>query len=110
MRIEVRTRNLAGAEGLRQHAGRRLRFALGRFDTVVERVRVRLEDINGPRGGVDKRCRIVVNLKAAGEVVVEDTDASAQALLDRSAERVGRMVQRRIERLRDPSARRSVAA
>lgn len=100
MRIEVRGRNLAETTGLQHHVERRLRFALGRFAGAVGRVTVRVEDLNGPRGGVDKRCRLVVALTPRGELIIEDEDADVRALLDRSAERAGRAVERRLGRRR----------
>jgi hypothetical protein len=39
---------------LPDHIERRLRFALARFGSRVERVIVFLHDRNGPRGGIDK--------------------------------------------------------
>jgi ribosome-associated translation inhibitor RaiA len=104
MRIEVRGRHLEVAEELRRHAERRLRFALGRFTGAVGRVTVRVEDINGPRGGVDKRCRLVVALAPRGELIIEDEDVDLRALLDRSAERAGRAVERRLARRRNARA------
>jgi hypothetical protein len=100
MRIEVRGRKLDDPIGLQRHAERRLRFALGRFAAAVGRVTVRVDDVNGPRGGVDKRCRLVVALAPRGEVIIEDEDADVRALLDRSAERAGRAVERRLGRRR----------
>jgi hypothetical protein len=99
MRIEVRGRHLQTADPQRQ-VERRLRFALGRFSGAVGRVTVRVEDINGPRRGVDKRCRVVVALAPRGELIIEDEDADVRALRDRSAERAGRAVERRLGRCR----------
>ena len=100
MRIEVRGRHLAETADLQRHVERRLRFALGRFSGAVGRVTVRVEDVNGPRGGVDKRCRLVVALAPHGELIIEDEDADVRALLDRSADRAGRAVERRLGRRR----------
>ena len=101
MRLELRGRHLAVSSSLRQQAERRLGFALGRFGGLVERVALRVEDVNGPRGGIDKQCRVVVGLRRAGEVVVEAADGDVYVLIDRAAQRAGRAVRRRVERLRE---------
>lgn len=100
MRVELRARSITINDGLRAHAERRLRFALGRFGPSISRVCLRLDDVNGPRGGIDKSCRLLVGLVQGGEVIVEDADGDLRVLIDRSAERAGRAVERRLERLR----------
>ena len=93
-------------EGLREHTQRRLQFALGWANHDVRAVSVRLSDINGPRGGRDKRCRIRVPFPGTRNVVIEDTEADLYVAIDRAAERAERAVVRRLERLREfPHAR-----
>jgi len=83
---------------LRSHAERRLRFALTRADSHVQRIVVRLCDINGPRGGEDKRCQLQVLLTGLPDVVVEDTEADLYFAIDRAADRAGRSVMRKLGR------------
>ena len=104
MRVTIRGRGVTLDETVRRHAERRLRFALGRFGASVRAVTMRLDDVNGPRGGVDTRVRLVVGLAPRGEVILEDEDATLVPLLDRSADRIGRAVERRLDRLRDRPA------
>jgi hypothetical protein len=59
---------------------------------------VRLTDVNGPRGGFDKRCRIAVALVPRGEVMVEGSGDDPFALITDAAKRVGRAVRRELER------------
>ena len=101
MHLDIRGQNLTLTPSLLEHIEWRLRFALGRFDGRVTRVAVRVADVNGPRGGVDKRCRIAVRVRPAGEIVVEDTCPDLYAAIDAAAGRIGRSVQREIERLQD---------
>ena len=49
---------------------RRLAFAFGRFGPLLRRVAVRLTDLNGPRGGVDKACPLAVTLEPASVVLL----------------------------------------
>ena len=58
-------------ESLHDAVTRRLYFALGRFAPQIERVTARVGDMNGPRGGVDKQCRIEVKLRGLETVVRE---------------------------------------
>ncbi len=98
MRVEIRRRRLEVSDYLRAHIERRLRAALGRFERRVGQIRVYLRDVNGPRGGVDKRCRIVVHLPPCGRAVVSGAGDDAYAVVTRTAERSGRAVKRRLQR------------
>jgi ribosome-associated translation inhibitor RaiA len=61
---------------LRNEIERRLAAAFGRIEGWVHKADVALDDINGPRGGVCKRCRVVVTTTGMGQVVVTETHAS----------------------------------
>ena len=58
------------ATRLRGVAERRLRFVLRRLTWLVPQAEVRLSDVNGPRGGIDKRCQVELKTDGAGSVVV----------------------------------------
>jgi hypothetical protein len=76
----------------------RLEFALGRFAGRVRSVSVSLTDLNGPRGGLDKKCLIAVRLDRPPRVIViEDVDADAAVVVCRAAERTARAVARAID-------------
>ncbi len=76
----------------------RLGFALARFAPRIHEVLVRLQDENGPKGGVDKACRVSVNLGREGMVRAEDVDPVLEAAVCRATERAGRAVARALER------------
>lgn len=100
MRIDVRFRGIQASEALREHAFRRVHFQLSRFNGDVGSVVVRIGDVNGPRGGVDKRCFVAVRGPAFGSVGVEDTSADAYEAVGAAVERAARAVGREIERAR----------
>jgi len=101
MQIDIQAHNFSLTKALRSYIKRRLGFALSTRDEHIQRVMVRLSDINGPRGGEDKCCQIQVVLPQLPDVVIEDTEADLYAAIDRAADRAGRTVGRRLERHRD---------
>ena len=68
MQVLFESRDPDGAQW-REVAVRRLRFVLRRLTWLVPRARVQLSDVNGPRGGVDKQCRVELKTASAGTVV-----------------------------------------
>ena len=96
MRMTARNGGVEWTESLRRHAERRLAFALGRFDDRLGTVTVRLSDLNGPRGGVDKECRIHLRLLRRPALVVQCTDSDAYSAISIAAERAGRAVAREL--------------
>jgi hypothetical protein len=84
----------------RAYIRRRLRTKLAKFGALVERVSIRLEDLNGPRGGVDQVCRIKVVLSGLPSVILEHRGASLEAAVDGALDGVERAVRRRVQRRR----------
>lgn len=76
-------------EGLRQHVLRRMAAAFDRIELRVASATVRVGDINGPRGGRDKVCRVLVRMAGMEDVYVEARDAdlyqAATRAIDRAA-------------------------
>ena len=104
MRIDIQARDFPLTDVLRSHAERRLRFALTCCDDHIRRVVMRLSDINGPRGGADKRCHLQVVLAGLADVVVEDVEADLYVAIDRAADRAGRTLVRKIDRQQTAAA------
>lgn len=100
MKTDIQSRNFPLSDEMHQHIARRLQFALGRIETNVRHVTVRVEDVNGPRGGLDKQCHIHVALNNAPDVVIEELQADLFVAVQRAADRVGRVVVRRIGKQR----------
>ena len=95
MKVDVHAQGFPLTEALTEHTERRLRFALKHAADRVQRVSVRLADVNGPRGGVDKKCSVHITLSGAPDVVTEDTEADMYVAINRAVDRVGRTVLRR---------------
>ncbi len=101
MLISVTLRKMALNEQQQDWIERRIQFALGRFVSRIRRVSAIFSDINGARGGVDKKCRLRISLIPNGEVVVDDVDTSVEAAAANVSEKAARTVARLLERLRD---------
>lgn len=101
MRMDIQCRGFPLGAALKDQVERRLQFELTRAANRIERVVVRLGDINGPRGGEDKFCRIKVVLTHAAPVMIEDSGSDLYAVIERAAERAGRSVARQLDRQRD---------
>jgi CBS domain-containing protein/ribosome-associated translation inhibitor RaiA len=77
---------------------KKLGTKLGKFATSIERVSVRVKDVNGPRGGVDQLCRVKVVLSGLPSVVFESRAGSPRDAINGAltgAERAVRGVVRR---------------
>jgi putative sigma-54 modulation protein len=105
MTIHVHGSGFHMSRRMRRLANRRVAFALARFGRQVRSVSVCLEDVNGPRGGVDKRCAIQADLAPGGSVRVEKTDSELPAAVGRAAMRLAQAVARAIGRRRDATKR-----
>lgn len=100
MRIDVKGLDFTATEAIQEHAARRLSISLSHHADAVSRVVVRLRDDNGPKGGVDKRCHMEATLLGHGTEVAEALSADLYEAIEAAARRLGRSVERAMERSR----------
>ena len=82
------------ATDLRDLTERRVRFVLRRMAWLVPRAEVQMSDVNGPRGGVDKRCQVELRTDGAGSVVVTSVASDWRMALDNALARAARFLMR----------------
>lgn len=87
MRLDTRALDFELSDMLAGHVERHVRTALAPLRRRVHSVTVRLEDVNADRGGVDKRCRLVVALRRRGVVTVQAVSDNLYTAITRAAER-----------------------
>jgi putative sigma-54 modulation protein len=100
MRVTIQTNGFEMTSALRSYTEHRLAIALGWAREHMHKLAVSLSDINGPRGGVDKRCKIQVQLGSGREVIIENVEADLYVAIDRAVDRADRAVVRQVERSR----------
>jgi len=97
MQIAIQCRGFVMTDAIEGHVRKRFGFTLGRGAVHIRRIDITLSDLNGPRGGVDKRCLVLVRLDGLQPVVVSDDQSDLYVAIDRAAARAGRTVMRRLE-------------
>jgi hypothetical protein len=100
MRIDLQCNGVEPPSGLRDYVARRMRFAIGRFRDHIQWARIKVADVNGPRGGVDKRCVVQLRLRNRPDVIFAVTEVEARSAVDRAAQRVAQVLVRRLGRQR----------
>jgi len=96
MKIGIQCRGFSLTGPIAGHVHKRLDFLLGHGIRRVRRADVILSDLNGPRGGVDKRCLIKVSIDGLRPVITEDVQSDLYEAIDRAAGRASRTVAQRM--------------
>ena len=84
----------------RERIRKKVRTRFAKFSAAIERISVRVEDLNGPRGGVDQLCRIKVVLSRFPSVVLERRGTTLEEAVDGAIDGAVRTVRRQLQRRR----------
>jgi hypothetical protein len=103
--VVVRSADEIGA-GLERRVRAQLASRVGRAAGLIERITVRFDDINGPRGGRDTLCRIKVVMAGRPSIVVEKRATSHAPAFAEAVTAVATAVERAQGKHRLPGTRR----
>jgi len=91
MHLQLNTdHHLRGSEALAQRLKLECESALGRFAPRVTRVEMHLNDVNGERAGVDKRCQLEARVAGRAPLSVQHVAPSVQLAVDGALTRLVR--------------------
>lgn len=100
MQLTIRTRHLSLSPETQEELRRRILLAFARVRLWVRDVDVTLADVNGPRGGADKQCRLRVRGRSVRSIVVEQVGMDVVATVAHAAERAEQTLVRKMARRR----------
>jgi hypothetical protein len=101
MRTLIHPRNIVADPEVRVQIVKALETALGPVRSRLDAIDVYLTDVNGARGGPDKRCRVVAYLPPRQPVVVSRTDRDPVAAVIAAATRCRRSIRSRLKQRHD---------
>lgn len=80
---------------IKSYALRRITYALDRFHSAVREVNIRLLDVNGPKGGIDKNCIANVVLIKGEVITIHSEDSDLYRAIDEMSQKAKQALSRR---------------
>ena len=74
------------------------RRMFGKICDSVKAINVTIDDINGPKGGKDKNCRIIIHTKGIPDIVITDNQTSVMSAVNISLSRARMALLRKVKR------------
>lgn len=107
--LVIRTGGMTIPDELNAQIRKQLSAKLGKFATRIERLTVRFEDVNGPRGGVDITCRAKAVLDGVPSVMTRAHAATPKLAFTRAATALIRATRKALERAGQSARKRAKA-
>lgn len=109
MQIQINTdHNIEGHEPLAARVSGVVESALSRFSSHVTRVEVHLSDENSHKSGQnDKRCMMDARLEGHQPIAVTHQAATLEEAIDGAADKLNRLIESTLGRLRVQGSRRN---
>lgn len=96
MLVQIQSRHFSLSEALNKYVKSKVQIMLSRYETKIISVNVSLFDVNGPKGGEDKCCKIVVKVNGSSSIVVQETAQDLYDAVNSCTRRVRRAVKRQL--------------
>lgn len=79
-------------------AKEKIMAAFSKFGFNVITIELTVEDVNGPRGGIDKECRVIVKLRKMDDVAASVKEETFSKAIARAINRAERATVRKVNR------------
>ncbi|MFT6284198.1 MAG: ribosomal subunit interface protein [Arenicella sp.] len=96
MLVHIQSKHFSLSEALSKYVKNKVQIMLGRYESKIIRVDVSLFDINGPKGGEDKCCKIIVKINGTSSIVIQETAEDLYDAINTCTRRGRRAVKRQL--------------
>lgn len=88
---------------LEERVKEKIQRTFSRFAASIVKAQVSLKDLNGPKGGVDKECRITLVLASGKKILATAAHSLLEAAVSEASEKSQRSLVRHTERIQQPA-------
>jgi len=92
---------------VQDYVQRKVDSAIGPFEDFVKAVDIRIVDVNGPKGGIDQRCRVTVAMNGKPDIVASANHENSFGAISLAVDRVRRSLQRVVGRNKSKRSRKN---
>ncbi len=98
MKIDIQAQNFSLTPAIKKHINRHCGTMIHHFSNRIINVHVHLSDINGIKGGKDKRCLVHIELHKLPTIIIENTENDLYDAINKASHRAQRAVRKALER------------
>ena len=90
MKVVISAKRLQDEKAINEHIKHRLSFAFSRTRRFIRSIEFILSDIQGPKGGVDNECKVIVEPESSDAIVIVELWEKTERGIDRCITRARR--------------------
>lgn len=94
---------------LREEVEGKIEASFARVSHLITKIKAFLADVNGPKNGVDKSIRLLIDVEREPVIVIEEKGENWSILLDSVVDRAFQTLTRQLKRSRSRNDRTSMA-
>lgn len=98
MELFINKRKVIVEQSQEEAIRHRVAFCFSRLDDIVQSVTLTIKDVNGPRGGNDKECKVLVKFYRQTELVITERQADLVHATHRALQRASHSALRKSKR------------
>ena len=96
MLVNIQSRHFSLSAALSKYVKSKIQIMLSRYESKIISINVSLFDINGPKGGEDKCCKIIIKINGASSIVIQETAEDLYDAINTCSRRARRAVKRQL--------------
>lgn len=98
MRVIVKSKSLPLSNTFKRDLESRLKRMHRKASESIQTICVSFADLNGPKGGKDKQCKLIVNLKGIPEILIVAKKDSVEKAFFEALKRANNTLSKRLKR------------
>lgn len=98
MKTNINFRKINRSKEITNYINKRISSAFKRAQDAIESTSLTISDINGPKGGIDKECTIIIKAAGMKSIVISEQQSKLHTAIDRCVSRANQTLMKQLQK------------
>jgi ribosome-associated translation inhibitor RaiA len=98
MKLLLKARKIKLDASTKDYVKHRVSFAFARSRDLIKTLTITIADVNGPKGGNDKQCKVLIRTSEHSDIIITETQSNLKESIDRALTRSSHNFLQRVKR------------